>query len=337
MTQPSTVRLLTESQSAPIGTTTPNPLGIGAAGATGTVADAGHIHPSAGLFADYGTGSDGDVVLDGTTDFTGLTRTGSVYVMNSAMFFRDLTINTGVTLRPSGHIIYVLGTLSGAGTIQSDTGKTTAAGGSSAFVELLPGGVGPAGGTGVGATGVVPNSTGVVNAASGAGGASGTGNAGGAAPTISSQFVNAGKLLKRYQDPLTAFRGILFLSDWGQATPTATANPLAGGCSGGAGGGDGTNAGGKGGNGGQAVIVCARKITGTVTISAPGENGGAAAGGNAGGGGGGAGGLAILNTTDTTGWTGALSAPGGTGGAKAGTGVAGSAGSAGITRQNLWS
>jgi hypothetical protein len=336
--QPDDRRLLTVDDAAALANDDPAPPNPDAtAGSSDETSRSDHGHPGGGVFTFYGDGSDGDIVLDGVTDYTGLARTGSVYVAQQELCANDLTINEGVILRPSGQRINVLGVLSGDGDIIADTGKTSASGSGSSFTQMLAGGVGAAGATGAGGNGVNPSTNTSTNSNSGAGGsANGGGTAGGNSITQNAVFITGGRLTKRLRDPITAFCAIVFHSDWSQTTPSVTANLLAGGPSGGAGAGDGTNAGGKGGNGGQVVIVNARRIRGNVNISAPAENGGAAAGGNAGGGGGGGGGTVILNTTDTDEWTGALSAPAGTGGAKAGTGVAGGNGTAGVTRLNLW-
>jgi hypothetical protein len=105
---------------------------------------------------------------------------------------------------------------------------------------------------------------------------------------------------------------------------------LCAGAGGGGGGGDGTNGGGGGGAGGGVILISARRITGTGTITVAGGNGGAATVGNCGGGGGGGGGLIVIHTPQdpaTINLT--FNVSGGTGGAKTGTGVAGGAGQSG--------
>ena len=55
----------------------------------------------------YGSGHDGDAVLDGTSTVLGMAPTSSVYTMTRDMFFDDLTINANVRLMPAGYRIFV--------------------------------------------------------------------------------------------------------------------------------------------------------------------------------------------------------------------------------------
>ena len=59
----------------------------------------------------YGTGSDGNATLDGTTTVLSMAPSSSVYSMTRDMYFNDLTINAGVRLAPNGYRIFVKGTL----------------------------------------------------------------------------------------------------------------------------------------------------------------------------------------------------------------------------------
>ena len=77
----------------------------------------------------YGTGVDGDVVLDGSTTVLGMAPSASVYTMTRDMFFNNLTLNTSVRLSPNGYRIFVKNilTFSGNGaTIGFTTGFSTA-------------------------------------------------------------------------------------------------------------------------------------------------------------------------------------------------------------------
>ena len=77
----------------------------------------------------YGTGSDGDATLDGSTTILGMAPSASIYSMTRDMYFNDLTINTSVRLAPNGYRIFVKGTLKFAGTnatIGFTTGYSTA-------------------------------------------------------------------------------------------------------------------------------------------------------------------------------------------------------------------
>ena len=94
----------------------------------------------------YGTGMDGDAVLDGSTTVLSMTPSASVYTMTRDMFFNNLTINTSVRLMPNGYRIFVKNTLTFAGNnarIGFTTGFSTAGsiqqGGASAVPHSLGG------------------------------------------------------------------------------------------------------------------------------------------------------------------------------------------------------
>ena len=72
----------------------------------------------------YGSGSDGDATLDGTTTILGMAPSASVYSMTRDMFFNDLTINASCRLAPNGYRLFVKGTLRFAGT-NATVGYTT--------------------------------------------------------------------------------------------------------------------------------------------------------------------------------------------------------------------
>ena len=72
----------------------------------------------------YGTGADGDAVLDGSTVILGMTPSASVYSMTRDLYFNDLTINTSVRLSPNGYRVFVKGTLRFMG-VNSSIGYTT--------------------------------------------------------------------------------------------------------------------------------------------------------------------------------------------------------------------
>jgi hypothetical protein len=77
----------------------------------------------------YGTGMDGDAVLDGSTTVLGMAPSASVYTMTRDMFFDDLTLNASVRLAPNGYRIFVKNVLTFAGnnaTIGFTTGYSTA-------------------------------------------------------------------------------------------------------------------------------------------------------------------------------------------------------------------
>jgi hypothetical protein len=59
----------------------------------------------------YGTGADGDAVLDGTTTVLSMAPSSTVYSMTRDIYFNDLTVNANVRLAPNGYRIFVKGTL----------------------------------------------------------------------------------------------------------------------------------------------------------------------------------------------------------------------------------
>jgi hypothetical protein len=76
----------------------------------------------------YGTGADGDATLDGTTTVLSMAPSSSVYSMTQDMYFNNLTINAGVTLKPNGYRIFVKNLLTFGGnnsTIGFTTGYAT--------------------------------------------------------------------------------------------------------------------------------------------------------------------------------------------------------------------
>jgi hypothetical protein len=82
-----------------------------------------------GVDSVYGTGADGDAVLDGTTTVLSMAPSSSVYSMTQDLYFNDLTINAGVRLAPNGYRIFVKGTLKFMGnnsTVGYTTGFSTA-------------------------------------------------------------------------------------------------------------------------------------------------------------------------------------------------------------------
>lgn len=60
----------------------------------------------------YGTGVDGDVVLDGTSTVLGMVPVANVYSMTSDLYLDDLSISDGVRLAPNGYRIFVKNNLS---------------------------------------------------------------------------------------------------------------------------------------------------------------------------------------------------------------------------------
>lgn len=315
---------------------TPRPPGTASVGVTAKAAVNDHVHPSVGLYAWWGLGSDGDVSLDGTNTYSFLTKSGNTYTPTRPLFIRDLTIAAGVTLKYTANILSVSGTLINAGTIHCDGGDASGAtggtgGGSSEFQAINPGRNGPNGGTGVGTAGTALQSTyQTLGGYSGAGGA-GTSGAGGAGQSAGPRGDNnvASMLITANLAPW-CFTGLI------QPQGGSPMCGGAGGVSGGAGAGDGTNPGGGGGGGGGGLIINAKVFINSGTIRSNGGAGGSVSVGNCGGGGGGGSGWILINTTSSTN-TGTVSVAPGAGGTKAGTGVNGSTGqSNGVAQINVW-
>jgi len=263
------------------------------------------------IFSDFQTfvrsdGSDGDVTI--TSDTT-LTRD---------MFYNNLTIQTGVTLKPNGFRIFVKDTLYLYGTIDfsgknGGNGGTNAAGigGAGVPAGTVPGSIAGANGgrgglggsyspdpgnNGINASKSLQNTNGR-NGGNGGGGSGGAGASGGTGGTATLASGVDWRWEKNYLIPY------LLLDNSFQVT--------AGGAGGGGGGvgSIGYNAGGGGGGGasGGCIFIVAKRIVGNGSIRArggDGGNGGNGGGGNTGGGGGGAGGnggviIAIYNELDS--------------------------------------
>jgi hypothetical protein len=76
----------------------------------------------------YGTGVDGNAVLDGSTTILGMEPASSKYTMTSDLYFYNLTINNSVHLQPNGYRIFVKNilTLGSGSRIGFTTGFATA-------------------------------------------------------------------------------------------------------------------------------------------------------------------------------------------------------------------
>jgi hypothetical protein len=291
-----------------------------------------------GGFGAYGDGSDGAIVLDGTTPnpygFIGTGSQANYYWALRDIHATSATIGPGCTLQLAGGgtaplRLYCSGTLTiNSGYIVSYPNKPSSGatpGSNLTWGSLVPGANAPAGSTAkaVGAAGTSvtggwgPGST-VVG---GAGGQNSSGTAGGAGGTANPPGGMPGGTLPRAL-PQVATMSV--------TDGTGTTHFFAGGASGGAGAGDGTYAGGAGGPGGNPLFIAARTIVNNGAINAPGGAGGVAAGGNAGGGGGGQGGPVIVISGTYSGG-GTVGNPGGAGGAGSGSGSAGGAAGRGWT------
>lgn len=129
--------------------------------AAGTLPSTGGL----GIISLFGNGSDGDVTISTNTNLT------------RDMYYNNLTINTGITLNPSGYRIFVKNTLTtnGTGKIARNGNNGGNGGTASAGYQATGGTAGTAGAALAGGSiaGGVAGTAGSVGGASGAGGGSG--------------------------------------------------------------------------------------------------------------------------------------------------------------------
>lgn len=270
----------------------------------------------AGLFGD---GSDGAIVLDGTTAFNNFSSlAGSTYTLTRDVYATNFTVNNAVTLKPAGFRVFCAGTFTDntGSTVDVHGGNGTAAGaaGSAGGAQGTVGNgkTGGAGQTTAGSAGGSVNSAGYGTAGAGGTGASGAGGGGGTAGGTGNTW---------YKSPGPALNGALSVA--------GTTTALNGAPSGGGGGGDNTNKGGGGGGGGGVIVIFAWAIVHNGTWNASGGGGGTPATGNCGGGGAGSGGLILTYSLTAPTGAGTSNVAAGTAGSGAGTGTAGGAGGAG--------
>jgi hypothetical protein len=266
----------------------------------------------------FGDGSDGVVDFDGTTTVLGLAPSSGVYTLTrDVLLAGGSQVSGSAVVKTGGFRIFCKGTFTvGASAAVHHNGNN--ASGSSAGAALTANTIGSGSGGGSGSAtngataGSRSNALGGAGAAGGAGG-TGTAGAGGAATQI-----------------LAAQGSIRFVPNavMGAVTHSGGYQSVFGGAGGGGGGGDGTNAGGGGGGGGGVLMIAAKGIVNSGTISANGGNGATRATGNVGGGGGAGGGLALVVYNTFSG--NAPTANGGTKGNGVGTGSNGTDGAAGL-------
>ena len=277
----------------------------------------------------YGDGSDGAATISSNTTLT------------AAKYYSSLTIDAGFTLTLAGFPIFVNGTLTWNGTINSGTGVVGAAGDSGnggaggaggantrGELPILSGGAGGAGGGSGHGTAGTAATVGTSGTAGAAGGAGAVGLGGGTAGNAGA--AGAVTVLTKILDSTTAI-----------ALPRTLPLGIFANAGAGGGGGGGTSGAGGGGGGaaGQTGLIVAKTVVfgGSSVVQGVGGAGGAGGGnanGNGAGGGGGSGSIIFLvassitgsvNTTTLTG--GAAGAAGATG--SGGTPTAASAGTAG--------
>ena len=266
--------------------------------------------PAGGGLGIYGDGSDGNVSISGGT--TTLARD---------MFYDTLTVTGTGILKTARYRVYAKTAIivESGGSINDDGNAASGSTQGGALTATILGGAqaGRAGGTGAGTAGAN-----ISNTFGGAGGAGGAGSwgAGGAGGTATVPGASYGHIRTVPQAVLGA---LIYAS--GQTQYTA-------GVGGGSGGGNGGSTGGGGGGGGGNMVLVAKAITNSGTISALGGNGDAGLSSNCGGGGGGGGGVIITVSGSYTGT--APSVAGGTKGLSGGgSGVDGVNGSIGTLVQ----
>lgn len=290
--------------------------------------------------AEYGTGQHGSLTLDGVNTYSGILTLsgGNTYTVDGGVVLNalNLTINNGITLKPAGSPIRVLGLLTWNGTIDANgsasSGQPAGSGAAPALAPALTntGNVYTGGDTG--AAGAVSNVPGgantFTNSAICCGGQGGNGGKG-----VYSATTRAGgsAVLVSSSVQYDFFHGELqALLQLGRADSGSSRLYLGGG-GGGAAGGNSTGSGGgtlnSGGGGGGGGILAIFARTATIGASAVAQADGGA-GGNApytsptlnagsGGGGGGGGGVVFLKIGQVVGTQRlpAIYARGGAGGA----------------------
>jgi hypothetical protein len=270
----------------------------------------------------YGSGFDGDVVLNGTNTYAAFTtKVGSAYTLTRTIYTNNLTLSNNSTLNPNGFGIYVKGTLTFSdfnSGIQSNgnnggnaNGGTAGAAGTSRaaaatnYIIMNCGGAGGVGGnTSVNAGSITVG----VNYVGGIGGSGGfgypTGNSGaGTTTTRGTVSVTAGILQQPYSN------NYLSHSLYFGSVQMFAGHSGAGGQLGINGGGAVQGAGGGGGSATRGIVIFANTIDmsvggGSGNIQSQGGNGGtggnvASGNGTGGGGGGGGGGGFIYILTNS--------------------------------------
>jgi hypothetical protein len=282
-----------------------------------------------------GNGADGSLIFDGTSTILGMVPSGNIYTLVRDIYPENMTVNSGVTIKPLGYCIFVRTKLTNAGTIQfnGSTGANGSAGvnanGGTSFTSVgtlnVSGGAGGAGRftNGVGGTGSGSGGNNVAGSAGGDGGAGGV--SGGGVGNVSAS--PAGTMGQIKDIGFAGRRRLL------------SGNSLAAPNCGGGGGGGGVNlqagtgsSGAGGGSGGAVFIICTILDNTGGVISADGGLGGNAVGtvdAQIGGGGGGAGGWVFVATSYVIS-QGTIRANGGLSGTKFGGGSNGSPGNPGL-------
>lgn len=274
-------------------------------------APTGSSFSSAFLQGFYGDGSDGDYTV----------LAASTITMNREYNWNNLTVQATGTLKPAGFVIVVKNTLTNAGSINdnglSASGSTN---GAALVARQYLGAASGAGSAGRNTTGAGTLGGAIAATSYNAIGSTPNGGAGGQADGVN---LGGGAGVATTGSSRWASRLI----------PARGASAFNGGAGGGSGGcnvGTGTAASGGGGSGGGIVLIEAKTVVNSGTISADGGKGGDAAftgDGKAGGGGGGGGGLVgFITQTQASSIDGVVTANGGAGGNGANGGTGGSTG-----------
>lgn len=225
----------------------------------------------------YGDGNDGAVTISGNTSLT------------RDMYYSTLTVDSGVTLTPSGYRIFASTSVTVNGTISAKGGNASGiTAGTAVGSGTLGGGTdGGAGKSGEQANG--NSSSALTNSLGGRGGSGGNGGSytGGVSGTITAPTAASGSV-RHLPNAINLY---LF--------PSGTLTSVKGGTGGGGGACDAsvdTPSSGAGGAGGGVMMICAPTITvsGTGTVTSKGGDGSAGSGTNGWGGGGGGGGGGII-------------------------------------------
>jgi hypothetical protein len=297
---------------------------------------------------EFGTGDDGDRVMDGVASVPGTNLAGSTYTATRTTYFNNLTVNNAITFKPDGWPVFVKVLLTNNGDINCNGGTTASLGSGKLLPATLSSGTGSTNapevfaassaaneGASVGGAGSNGGSATAGTIGRGGGGGGGgnnnpfdfQGSAGSPSPSVALcnpvfgdvRMKEIAKSMRQYS--LSQFT----LGTWG----------------GGGGIGGAATSGGGGGSPGGPLVISAFQYAGTGTLRSNGGNGGNGSPGSGagiaggGGGGGGAGGLIVLirgaagAVPSGISFAGGAGGAGGLGGAGAGNGGAGGAGGAG--------
>lgn len=276
----------------------------------------------------FGNGSDGDVILDGTTSFPWATLSSSVYTMTRDLFAESVVIDATVTLEPNGWRIFSQGDVTNNGTISAagNGGSLSPIRGADGTGQ---GSVGGGYGGGVSSSGNGADAQGVATGQPpllGTGGNGGNGDLGGGTVStggLGGTSVTNTTAIDWFLSPYAlltggCYVGLGFGTDGGVFSTPSTPG-------GGSGAGDSTHRGGGGGSGAGNVVIYARNVVNNGTVTVAGGDGFSPSTGNVGGGGGGAGGYVFAYTEIP--WTaGTIDVSGGAAGVASGLGSDGIAG-----------